>query len=702
MYSTPDNDPWCQYKDAGAEAKDHGDGNLGRDITVISNSNVESDTPGEYTVTYNAEDSHHNEATEVVRTVHVQDTTLCELSFTGDAVIEHWANSSSLCLKQTAPYSNTTNSELASAGTQTQEYCNLNPGECVPCEDAIFKSNDECDVLDQNNLEEPTWSREFDDQIVGHYVKTYHCNDTEGNSNYLTRTYIVQDRQQPIIDIEGDEDLTLEAKGPGNTEYTDDGATCTDYVDGDISHAVEVSGQIVNMHVPGQYLIDYECTDLSGNTAEMKTRTVTIVDNECPTITLLGEDHTHLEAGFDFIDSGATATDTLDGDLTDFVWTSGDTVDVREFAKLHDCGQIQHAWNEKTDKHDNLLHGSHAGGHSGNKNSTTLNDGEFLVTMQSQRRKVYCVFDGTDDGAKTYGIINDGTEQQMSSEGNCQAEGFDGKVRYKNAEAWGETTCGDYWNSVNDINDDKDPCKIEDANQLTQLQEILQDETAYHNATGHNLMVEYLDNLNSAHDVLESISTTYELCFIEHQPNPFWANDNTPDTYAAQGFYKIHYHVKDRAGNPECAPAIRTVIVTDSLPPVITLHLKNSNSRYHPNGEEKPRLIARGSHTDEDQNNNPAARSETEYLNPDEDQAAHFADRPGWNPNLRVDHDDVQLTEPSSDPKYDSTFPHSTSYMAQVASSSGLTIAAVVFAASGVAFIAFAAVSKRQAATIDV
>merc|ERR1712072_878648 len=52
--------------------------------------------------------------------------------------------------------------------------------------------------------------------------------------------------------------------------------------------------------------------------------------------------------------------------------------------------------------------------------------------------------------------------------------------------------------------------------------------------------------------------------------------DHEEISRAEAGKYIIHYHVSDSAGNPECeggSPS-RTVIVRDTLPPVITLHLK--------------------------------------------------------------------------------------------------------------------------------
>jgi len=44
-------------------------------------------------------------------------------------------------------------------------------------------------------------------------------------------------------------------------------------------------------------------------------------------------------------------------------------------------------------------------------------------------------------------------------------------------------------------------------------------------------------------------------------------------SHAEQGKYIINFHVADKAGNKECVTRHRTVVVKDTLPPVITLHL---------------------------------------------------------------------------------------------------------------------------------
>ena len=92
-------------------------------------------------------------------------------------------------------------------------------------------------------------------------------------------------------------------------EYLDMGATCSDSEDGNISHTVEVSGQVVNMAIPNIYTIHYNCTDSDGNVAQTLNRTVVVVP---PPIADENED------GFDddaFIAGAQSGDINLDGSL---------------------------------------------------------------------------------------------------------------------------------------------------------------------------------------------------------------------------------------------------------------------------------------------------------------------------------------------------------------------------------------------------
>merc|ERR1711988_1560189 len=82
---------------------------------------------------------------------------------------------------------------------------------------------------------------------------------------------------------------------------------------GSLSHAVEVSGEVVDLKKPKTYLIKYNCQDLSGNAATATTRYVVVTDTHPPVISLNGEAENFVEAGFPYEDAGACYSDQLDG-----------------------------------------------------------------------------------------------------------------------------------------------------------------------------------------------------------------------------------------------------------------------------------------------------------------------------------------------------------------------------------------------------
>merc|ERR1711937_393611 len=88
--------------------------------------------------------------------------------------------------------------------------------------------------------------------------------DCNGNAaKPVCRTIVNEDKKKPIITILGKDIMTIEATHDAN--YVDDGATCSDQVDGVISQDVEVSGDVVNLSKPATYNINYNCKDAAGN-----------------------------------------------------------------------------------------------------------------------------------------------------------------------------------------------------------------------------------------------------------------------------------------------------------------------------------------------------------------------------------------------------------------------------------------------------
>lgn len=80
------------------------------------------------------------------------------------------------------------------------------------------------------------------------------------------------DTTAPVISVTGSLSVTINQ----GAAYADEGATAADLVDGEVN--VETVGlAAVDVNVPGTYTIRYSATDLAGNAAAGKTRTVTVV-----------------------------------------------------------------------------------------------------------------------------------------------------------------------------------------------------------------------------------------------------------------------------------------------------------------------------------------------------------------------------------------------------------------------------------------
>jgi LPXTG-motif cell wall-anchored protein len=130
------------------------------------------------------------------------------------------------------------------------------------------------------------------------------------------------DTTPPVITLIGDNPLYLNV----GDEFVDPGATATDDVDGDLTEQIVVTGS-VDTSKPGEYILTYTVSDSAGNEAT-ETRTVIVreaqePDTTPPVITLKGDNPLHLYVGDEFVDPGATATDDVDGDLTEQIVVTG-------------------------------------------------------------------------------------------------------------------------------------------------------------------------------------------------------------------------------------------------------------------------------------------------------------------------------------------------------------------------------------------
>ena len=121
-------------------------------------------------------------------------------------------------------------------------------------------------------------------------------------------TLSVVDTHPPVITLLGLNPMTIEA----GTPFSDPGATALDAYAGP---EPVVATSNVNANVPGNYTITYTSIDASGNSSSA-TRAVKVVDTTPPAITLKGSNPLTIQCHGSFVDPGATATDSVGGNLT--------------------------------------------------------------------------------------------------------------------------------------------------------------------------------------------------------------------------------------------------------------------------------------------------------------------------------------------------------------------------------------------------
>lgn len=123
----------------------------------------------------------------------------------------------------------------------------------------------------------------YDGDITHKVIRTeqegrilYGVADSSGNPAYAVRNVPNFDPVKPEIFLAGEKTISLEA----GRDYVEPGYTAWDNVDGDLSQAVEVSGE-VDCFTPGIYSIVYRVSDSAANQTQV-TRTVEVATKQVP------------------------------------------------------------------------------------------------------------------------------------------------------------------------------------------------------------------------------------------------------------------------------------------------------------------------------------------------------------------------------------------------------------------------------------
>ena len=108
--------------------------------------------------------------------------------------------------------------------------------------------------------------------LVGTYTLNYNVSDAAGNAaTQVSRTVNISDGTAPVITLNGASTTNLTV---GDT-YTEQGATATDNVDGNLTSNIITTGT-VNTNLVGTYTINYNVSDAAGNAATQISRTINV------------------------------------------------------------------------------------------------------------------------------------------------------------------------------------------------------------------------------------------------------------------------------------------------------------------------------------------------------------------------------------------------------------------------------------------
>ena len=275
-----------------ATASDNKDGDITANIVRIGE--IDTETAGTYTLTYNVEDAAGNVADEVSRVVMVEEGNILQ------------------CVDATFVL---TNSDIWNGLVEYEIQFHT-----IPTEDISIELSTDFTIIGPNSSGKATPVDDSELSVTVPAGTTLYSGSVAFNIPHIDpldsvgyelrmENPLCDDTTKPIINLNGEENMTIIQGNP----YIEEGATATDDRDGTVT--VTVSGN-VDTNKAGTYTLTYTAVDAAGNTATA-TRTVTVTqapDTTPPVINLNGGDVT-LTVGDTYTEL-ATASDNKDGDIT--------------------------------------------------------------------------------------------------------------------------------------------------------------------------------------------------------------------------------------------------------------------------------------------------------------------------------------------------------------------------------------------------
>lgn len=156
---------------------------------------------------------------------------------------------------------------------------------------------------------------------LGEYTVNYEINTLLGKYTKKINVKVV-DNKKPQIELKEGKEYKL----PYYIEYSEPGFTAIDEYEGDLTSKVQVKKEVINNE---GYNLIYEVEDLSGNKTQ-EVRKIIITDDVPPEISLNGGNNIVMPLNEKYEESGATALDKKDGDLTNNITIEGEVDTSKE------------------------------------------------------------------------------------------------------------------------------------------------------------------------------------------------------------------------------------------------------------------------------------------------------------------------------------------------------------------------------------
>ena len=268
----------------------------------------------------------------------------------------------------------------------------------------------------------------------------------------------------------------------------------------------------------------YSVSDANGNAAASVVRTVSVVDTTKPVITLVGNATETVEAKGTYTDAGASASDTLDGNLTGSV-TSVSTVNTNAAGSYSVTYSVSDA--------------------NGNAAASVVR----TVSVVDTTKPVITLLGSATETVEAKGTYTDaGASASDILDGNLT--GSVTSVNTVNTDSVGSYTVT---YSVSDANGNAAASVVRTVNVVDTTKPVI---TLLGTATETvEAKITYADAGASASDTLDGSLTVTSVSTVNID---------------AVGSYTVTYSVSDASGNA-AANVVRTVVVVDTTKPVITL-----------------------------------------------------------------------------------------------------------------------------------